>query len=157
MSCRCTGIMPAMDDDYMYPRSPLVQSGPDHAGHCCCSLAPSSAFREGEGAEVRGGAGRALRRLSEQRVWWLWPTACRRGSGRPRGPSPARIWTAIRHVGVRHPSESGWQERGSLYLRRPRHCSASRRPHSLMSTECGRRASASRIGIRGHRHALKVH
>ena len=106
--CRCTGIVQATRD--AIPRASRARDGPVHAKHCCCSLAQSmlSAVRDGEGAETWGGARRARRRLSEGRVGWLCSAACRLGGGRSRRPSPARIWTAIRHVGVRHPSESAW-------------------------------------------------
>ena len=42
----------------------------------------------------------------------------------------ARIWTAIRHVGVRHPSESGWPERCSWDPSLSWHIGFARRPHS---------------------------
>ena len=48
---------------------------------------------------------------------------------------------AIRHIGVCHPSESGWQERRSLDPSSRWHVGFARRPHSVTSTECGRRES----------------
>ena len=50
------GIMPAIDA--AYSRSPPVQSGPGHAEHCCCSFAQSMRSRDGEDAEMQGGAER---------------------------------------------------------------------------------------------------
>ena len=69
------------------------------------------------------------------------------------GLRPARIWTAIRHVGVRHPSESGWPERCSWDPSLSWHIGFARRPHSVTPTECGRRESevtGINLGSREH-------
>ena len=42
-------------------------------------------------------------------------------------------------VGGHHRSDAARKNEAVVYLLRCRHCSASRRPHSLTSTECGRR------------------
>jgi hypothetical protein len=82
VSCCCTSIMPATDADI--PRARSVQSRPGHAEHCCCSLRLAVLPVTGEDAEMRGGARRAQRRLSEERVGWACSAACRLGIGRPR-------------------------------------------------------------------------
>ena len=66
VSCCCTSIMPATDADI--PRARSGQSRPGHAEHCCCSLRLAVLHVTGEDAEMRGGAERAERRLSEERV-----------------------------------------------------------------------------------------
>ena len=92
MSCRCTGIMPATDADI--PRARTVQSRHGHVSTAAAAYACVMLPVTGEDAEMRGGAERAQRRLSEVRVGWLCSAACRLGIGRSRGQSSARIWTA---------------------------------------------------------------
>ena len=75
-------------------------------------------------------------------------------SAEVRAESSARIWTAIRHIGVCHPSESGWQERRSLDPSSRWHIGFARRAHSVTSTECARRESevtGMHPGSREHR------
>ena len=92
VSCCCTSIMPATDADI--PRARTVQSRHGHAEHCCCSLRLAVLPVTGEDAQMRVGAERAERRLSEERVEWLCSAAYRLGIGRSQGQSSARIWTA---------------------------------------------------------------
>ena len=49
------------------------------------------------------------------------------------------------YVGVRHPSESGWQERCCWGADFSWHIGFARRPHSVTSTECGRREPEVRL------------
>ena len=74
----------------LVPASPALVTLSTAAAACACVMLPVT----GEDAEMRGGAERAQRRLSEVRVGWLCSAACRLGIGRSRGQSSARIWTA---------------------------------------------------------------
>ena len=131
--------MPATDADI--PRARSVQSRPAHAEHCWCSLRLAVLPVTGEDAEMRGGAGRAQRRLSEERVGWVCSAACRRRRRAAGGTSDTLIQVWIQHgvdVHLQHVSElrtSAVSPRTSL------HIGFSRSPHSVTSTECGDRES----------------
>ena len=102
----CTSIMPAMGADI--PRARSVQSCSSHAEHCWCSVRLAVLPVTGEDAQMRGGAERAQRRLSEMRVGWPCSAACRLGIAKSRGQSSARFWVTIWHVGVHHPCHGSW-------------------------------------------------
>ena len=122
----------------------LVRTAP---GTAAASLRRPQAHADTVGGEeLRCGRGRGELNGGCQRSGYdrcaRCSAVCRRGSKRSHGPSPARIWTAIRHVGVRHPSESGWPERRCWDPSSSWHIGFARRPHSDLSAQWpGRRDS----------------
>ena len=95
--------------------------------HCICSLAPAALTVTDEHAEMRGGARRAQRQLSEERTCSLCSAEWRPACGRSRGLSGSKIWTHLRHVGEVFGSEGVLKNTGVFFEDRGSHtCAPSR-------------------------------
>ena len=102
---RCTGMVLA--SRHVIVRARRARIGPVRIKHCICSLAPAALTVTDEHAEMRGGARRAQRQLSEERTWSLCSAEWRLACCRSRGLSASKIWTHLRRVGEVFGSESG--------------------------------------------------